>query len=214
MRTTVLLLPTALLVLAACGASDDEGDDAPAERADDTPTETGAEGETDAPIADATTFSGELEDGTTLTVRLGVDESDPVVAPFVAFRERAGATDPVVWIVGSLVVADDFDDTAGPAPGRFLTFVPPGGELIDETNPISNFACSELDEWFGAPSGDGAQALNDAYLTIVDEGCNGQTLGVIAEAGATTDYAMVIEGDIQPDIEAVYAGLLTQLEPG
>lgn len=210
MRTQLVGIGTVLaLTVAACGGSD--GDTGSASDVGSEPA--AAEDEATQSAGDSSTLTGELENGTVLTVRLDVAETDPVVAPFAAFREQAGAADAVVWIVGSLDVPADFDDATGPATGRYLTFVPPGGEVISDTNPISTFACSKLDEWFGAPTGDDGAALNEAYIGIVNGPCNGQTLGVPADAGATTDYAMVIEGSAIPDFESVLAGLLTELEP-
>lgn len=206
----MLLSATVVLFAAACGGSDSDSEPA----GEPSSADTAVEQSDDAPsTGDGSTYRGELEDGSTLTVYLDVDESDPIVAPFAAFRELAGVTDPVVWVTGSIEVPADYDDSTGPATGRFLTFVPAGGEVISDTNVTSSFACGELDEWFGAPSGDDAQELNDAYLEILGDSCDGQSLGVIADTGATTDYAMVIDSDVLPDFDSVFAGLLTELQP-
>ena len=206
----------AVALLAGCGGGDRDDGDAAAP-ADSTVDDDGATGDGDdastPAVGGATTFAAELEDGTTLTVRLDVEESDPVVAPFVAFRDLAGASEPVVWIVGTLEVPADFDESAGPATGRYLTFVPPDGERVSESNPTSEFACSELDDWFGTPSGDEGAAVNEAYIEIVDSACDNQVLGVPVEAGTTTDYAMVFDGTDLPDFGSVWAGLLTELQP-
>lgn len=210
MRTRIFGIGTALaLTVTACGGSD--GDTS---SESDGASESGAAAdETTAASGDASTFAAELEDGTMLTIRLDVAETDPVVAPFAGFREQAGATESVVWIVGSIDVPADYDDSTGSATGRFLTFVPSGGAVISDTNTTSTFACGKLDDWFGAPTGDEANALNEAYIGIVNDACNGQTLGVLADTGATTDYAMLVEGSAIPDFESVFAGLLTELEP-
>lgn len=219
-RAALVTLSALSLALAACGDDDDSSGD---ESADAAEPEAETDGDAAEPEADAgessgssgggNVYGGELEDGTSLTVTFGADETDPLVAPFVAFREQAGVTDDVVWITGSLDAPADFDDAMGPPTGRFLTFVEPGAELIAETNPTSTFACSELQEWFGTPTGDEGAALNDAYIAILGESCDGQTLGVVGEIGATTDYVMFVEGTSIPEFDAVYAGLLTELQP-
>lgn len=216
MRTRLIGIATSLaLVVTACGGSDgdsesESGDSSEASTESDDSSDSG---ETAAPAGGASTYAAELEDGTTLTVRFDVAETDPVIAPFAEFRQEAGVADPVVWLVGSLEVPADYDDTTGPATGRFLTFVPAGGQVISESNITSTFACGQLDDWFGAPTGDEANALNESYIGVVNGACNGQTFGVPAESGGTTDYAMIVEGSTIPDFESVFAGLLTELEP-
>mgnify|MGYP001812293363 FL=1 len=222
-RSALVAVGVLALVVGACGGDDDEsGGDAGGDDASADQVEGSDPGDTDAPEASSDSagtagsgnvYSGELEDGSVLTVTFDVDETDPLVVPFVDFREQAGVADPVVWITASLEAPGDFDDVMGPPTGRFLTFVEPGGELISETNPTSTFACSRLDTWFGSPTGDEGAALNEQYISIVREQCDGQTLGVIGEAGSTTDYVMVFEGPSLPEFESVYAGLLSELEP-
>lgn len=219
-RPALAALSVLALAVAACGGDDDESgddagsDDAPAEQ--DESSESDDAGDSD-DSGDATgssnVYSAELEDGSVLTVTLDVEETDPVVAPFVAFREQAGATDDVVWITGSLEAPADYDDPTGPPTGRFLTFIAPGGDRLDESNPTSDFACGQLQDWFGEPTAEEGLALNEAYLEILDTSCGGQVLGVVGEVGATTEYAMVVEGSSLPDFESIYAGLLTELQP-
>ena len=199
----VAVLSASLMLVAACGGSDDSSSaDEPAE-AESSDDDGEADGDDSDPASgDGSTFRGELEDGSVLTVRLDVEPTDPVIAPFVAFREQAGATDPIVWVVGSLEAPDDFDTALGPPTGRFLTFVEPGAEQIADTNPTATFACSELDDWFGTPEGDAAVALNESFVDIVESTCGGQTLQVLGEPGTTTDYALIINGDAVPEFEA------------
>ena len=84
----VRLLLVSLLAVAAltgCGSDGDSSDDASSD-ADDTSADDGG-GE---PAGDGSTFTGELEDESTLEVRLDVPADDPAVAPFEAFRTAAG----------------------------------------------------------------------------------------------------------------------------
>ncbi len=213
MRSILAVTTTAALLLAACGGSDDDsGDAAPSEESSgDSAHESAGAGDSNGAggSGPATTYRGELEDESILTVELDVAESDPAVAPFAAFRETTGATDPVVWITASVEVPAGVDGS-----GRYLTFVEPGAEPFDEDGTaIADFACAELDTWFGTPTGDDATAVNEAYLGIFENACGGQVLGVVAPGGATTDYVLALAGSELPTFDRVLAGLLTELEP-
>ncbi len=193
----------AALALAACGGGDDV-DSAGDGGASASGTEEQSGG-------DGSTFEGELEDGSTLLVRLDVDVDDPAVAPFEAFRADAGAPE-VTWIVGEVTVPDGADGT-----GRFISFVGEGLDPIDDdpeddADGITNaeFACSELDEWSTAAAD--PEAIADAYLALYEGPCASQTLQVVAPAGETTTYVMAYEGEL-PEFERVFAGLATELTP-
>ena len=192
----------AVALLAACGGG---GDDADAD-ADGGGTE-----ESDS-AAGGGAYEGELEDGSTLRVRLDVGPSDAAVTPFEAFRSGTGAP-AVTWIVAEIAVPDDVEG----ATGRFLTFLEAGVDPLDD-DPLddgdgatnADFACSLLDDWAAATADPAAVA--EAHLALLDGPCGGQTLQVLATAGETTTYVLAYEGEL-PEFERIFAGLATELSP-
>jgi|GEM_PF-6412950 hypothetical protein len=156
------------------------------------------------------TYAGELEDGSTLTIELDVPADHPAVAPFEAFRAMTEAPEPT-WIVAEITVPDGVDGT-----GRFVTFIEEGLDPLDDDPTdqadgvvASGFACSEIDGWFGtveAPT----EELTDAYFEVYDSVCGGQTLQVLAPGGETTTYVLVLDGPIPP-FETLRAGLTNEL---
>ncbi|HSL56792.1 MAG TPA: hypothetical protein VK866_03020 [Acidimicrobiales bacterium] len=204
----LVMIAAVLALAAACGGDDDDGGANDGGATSDTAADA-AEG-ADQPAPDGA-WSGELEDGSTLAVRLDVAADDPAVAPFAELRDRFGVDDPVTWIVGEITVPDGTDGT-----GRFVTFLAEGADPLDDDpldpdDGISNaaFACSQLDGWFAAL----AEATEDdvaAYNAVFTDACGGQTLQVLAPGGATTTYVMVYPGPL-PDFATVRAGLATEL---
>lgn len=181
---------------------------------DDDAAEDGDAPEREAPAgaAEAGTFAGVLADGSRLVIRLDVPADDPAVAPFEAFRATTGAPEPT-WLVGEISVPDDVEGT-----GRFVTFLEPGADrldddLADRTDGVSNadFACAVIEDWFQfAEVKD--QALSDAYLEVYDGPCGGQAHQVLAPGGETTTYVMVYEGELPP-FESIEAELGNELAP-
>lgn len=204
----LLLVPLlALVAVSGCGSDSDSPDDASTD-AEGAATDDGG----DEPAGDGSTFTGELEDGSTLEVRLDVAADDPAVAPFEEFRTAAGADD-VTWIVGEITVPDGTDGT-----GRFVTFVEAGldpmdDDPLDPDDGISNseFACSTIDDWFSGIT-EPDQAIMDDYTALYEGPCGGQTMQVIAPAGETTTYVMTYDGPL-PEFEKLMAGLATELSP-
>lgn len=197
--TLLAVLASVGLVAAGCGgdddgaSADDDGDVAAAD--------VGADG----------AWTGELEDGSTLAVRLDVVADDPAVAPFAELRETLGVTDEVTWIVGEITVPRGTDGT-----GRFVTFLAEGADPLaddplDPDDGISDadFACSQLDDWFAAAAAPTDEQVA-AYDAVLTDTCGGQTLQVLAPGGATTTYVMVHPAPL-PDFATVRAGLATEL---
>jgi hypothetical protein len=202
----------ALLVVAACGGDDD--DSSADDGADPRSSETAAAGDSvgDTP-GEAGSWVTELEDGSTLSVQLDVGANDAAVAPFEAFRTLTGSPD-VTWIVADIEVPAD--GSTG-STGRFLTFVEPGADAIDDdpsddTDGVtgSDFVCSRIDAWFANASPDAVDAANADYTALLDGPCGGQTAQVIAPAGQTTTYVLVYDGEL-PAFEKLMAGLLYEL---
>lgn len=189
------------LLTAACGGDDDSG-------ADDTTTEEGGAGGS----GGGAVYTGELEDGSVLTVTLDVPADHPEVAPYEELRAMTSAGE-VTYLLAEIEVPDGVDGS-----GRYVTFVAEGADALDDdpSDPddgvvSSDFVCSVLDEWV-ATMDELDQATNDAYLEVYEGPCKGQTLQVIAPGGETTTYVLVFDGDL-PEFEHLRAGLLTELEP-
>jgi hypothetical protein len=200
-----LLVALALVGVVAAGCGDDGGGDG----GGDAGAATDGDAGTDGGAGDV--WTGELEDGSALAVRLEVPPDDPAVAPFAALRETFGLDDEVVWIVGEVTVPEGVDGT-----GRFVTFLAEGADPLaddplDPDDGISNaeFACSRLDDWFSA-AGDPTDAQLAAYDEVLTDTCGGQTLQVPAPGGTTTTYVMVHPAPL-PDVATVRAGLATEL---
>lgn len=160
----------------------------------------------------ASVWSGQLPDGSTVTVELDVSDDDRRVAPFEALRELGSGE--VVWLVGSIEVPAG----ATEASGRFVTLVEPGGDIEDD-DPFdagdgvvsATFACSRLDAWWEAAGPDTDR--DRLFEGLFAKNCGQQPLQVPAPAGSVTQYVMVIDGDELPNIERVMAGLDVELAP-
>lgn len=212
-RVAALAL-SGLLLVAGCGDDDGAGVD-DARSSDVGSTEAGdVDGNVDDGSGDggagADEYVTELSDGSRLRVRLDVPADDPAVAPFEELRALTGVDEPT-WIVARVAVPEGVDGT-----GRFLTFVEPGADPLDD-DPIdpddgvsqATFACSVLDDWFAAaPEPD--DALNEVHFGLLDGPCGQQTAQVLAPAGETTTYVLVYEGEL-PDFERVEAELGNEL---
>ena len=203
MRLRWIMAAVLALSAAACGS--DGGDDGGAGGASDDGGSTAEESSA------AAVYEGELADGSTLVIHLDVPADHPAVEPFEEFRALTGADEPT-WIVGEITVPDDVDGN-----GRFVTFLAEGADPLEDdpadpddgvTN--SDFVCSVLDEWFQAAEPKD-EALNDAYLEVYEEVCDGQTLQVVARGGETTTYVMVYDGPL-PDFETIEAELGNSLD--
>lgn len=204
MRRAVAPLCLSLgLVLAACGG-DDGGT-------------SGGGGDTTSPPAGGAgnRYEVTLEDDSTLVVTLGVDASSAAVAPFEAYRQLVNGP-TVVWVVGEITPPSGTDST-----GRFVTFVAPGANVLDD-DPLDDsdgivsagFACSLVEQWIsaeGAP--DLTEELTAEYNRMVGEVCGGQTFQVPAPGGQTTTYVMAVEGSTLPEFESLYAGLAYPMSP-
>jgi hypothetical protein len=202
-----------LCVLAVVACSDGDGSDRGAPGGD-APTETSATDEAPGAGREAAgrVYTGELADGSTLTVHLDVTADHPAVAPFAAFQARTGAPTPT-WIVAEITVPDGVDGT-----GRFLTLVEPGADRMaddpaDRTDGVTtaDFACSVLEDWFGQVT-DKDQELTDAFMEVYDGPCGGQAHQVLAPGGETTTYVLVYEGDL-PELDAIESELGNELRP-
>lgn len=207
-RRTAWIAVGMLLIAGACGGDDDDtdvsgdGDDTPADETTD------SEG---AASGDGNVYEGELEDGSSIVVRLDVDADDPAVAAFEEFRALTGVDSPT-WIVGEVTTPDGAEGT-----GRFITFLDEGADFFDDdtsdpTDGITtaDFACSTIGEWFQAADVD--EAVETAYSDLYEGPCAGQTYQVIAPAGETTTYVLVYDGPL-PDFATIMAGAGNVLEP-
>lgn len=207
-------LGLATVMVAGCG-----GDDGSVQGSSDTTSGT-LEGESGATAGDSgvgserDVWTGELEDGSQLTVRLRVGADDPAVAPFEAFRQAAGGPD-VVWIVGEVAVPADV--AGGTGSGRFVTLVVGDADpFIDDPTDSNDgvttaeFACSKIQDWLGAAPADDALA---AYTDLYNGACAGNTLAIPAAAGTTTTYVLAHPAPL-PAFDTMLAGLAIPLSPG
>ncbi|HWL42576.1 MAG TPA: hypothetical protein VNQ73_06500 [Ilumatobacter sp.] len=199
----------ASVLLAGCGGDDDAADDATDAPA---PAETAAAGSATDPAHDV--WTAELDDGSTLTVRLRAPIDDPAVAAFEEFRQTADGPD-LVWIVGEVAVPAEVAEGTGS--GRYLTFVTGDGDPMtddpdDPTDGVTAayFACSLLTDWLGtAPAEDVLAAYNDLYSGP----CAGNPLSIRAASGTTTTYVLAHPAPL-PQFDELLAGLITPLTPG
>lgn len=205
MRKGMLGMAVIGILLTGCG---DDGDDDASSSGSGSGSASGSGSGVESSGGDELTT--ELEDGSTLTVRLDVDPSDPAVAPYEELRVAAGGPE-VTWIVGEIEVPDGVDGS-----GRFLTFLEDGADPLDDdplddTDGITNaeFACAVIDDW--ANAADDLEDVFDLYNELYEGPCGGQTLQVLAPGGETTTYVMVYEGPL-PAYETIQAGLGNVLE--
>lgn len=160
----------------------------------------------------AEVWTGQLADGSTVTVEIDVSPEDRRIAPFEALR--ALGSEEVVWLVGSI----DVPTNATEASGRFVTLVEPGSDVEDD-DPFDDedgvvsaaFACSRLDAWWEAAAPDTDR--DRLFEGLFAKSCGFQPLQVPAPAGSVTQYVMVIDGDELPSVERVLAGLDVELTP-
>lgn len=171
----------------------------------------GNEESSPAPSA-ASVWSGQLPDGSTVTVEIDVPTDDRRIAPFEALRELGAGE--VVWLVGTIEVPAGTTE----ASGRFVTLVEPGGDVEDD-DPFddgdgvvsASLACSRLDAWWEAAGPDTDR--DRLFEGLFAKACGRQPLQIPAPAGSVTEYVMVIDGDELPSIGTVLAGLDVELTP-
>ena len=172
----------------------------------------GGEEESSPAPSTAEVWTGQLLDGSTVSVEIDVDPGDRRVAPFEALRALGAAE--VVWLVGTIEVPA----AATEASGRFVTLVEPGGDVEDDDPFDANdgvvsasFACSRLDGWWEVAGPDTDR--DRLFEGLFAKSCGRQPLQIPAPAGSVTQYVMVIDGTELPSIERVLAGLDVELTP-
>lgn len=210
---SVAIVAGASLVAGACGGDDAGGSTARV------PGDGAVEAGDGSSASGSGVLVGELEDGSTLRIRLDVEPADPAVAPFEALRALTGADEPV-WIVGEVDVPADV--ASGEGSGRFVTFVAAGADVFsdDPSDPNdgvsqATFVCSAIDGWWmaaGAPM-DPDDEITTAYRETYEGPCGSNQLVVPAPAGQTTTYVMIHPAPL-PDYDRVLAGLSVELRPG
>jgi hypothetical protein len=215
MRAGRLLLLSLLLVLAAaCGGDDNDAGDGGSDGSEhedatgDGGTDDGDEADAGEASASSDTWSGELESGAPITARLWVEPTGDGIEQWEELRQMLGAPEYQLVEVTVDNTGSDEQET-----GRFLTFVVGDDPLDQENVTESTFACSAATMWQGdtAVDAEEMQAINDAYNSVLEDLCDGQTAQVLVPPGEEVTYWVVVEGSSPPQFDTIYAGIANEL---